>query len=186
MAQQATDKEERFVSLLRQGDALATEQLYAENASYLTGVCARYITDDDELKDVLQEAFIKIFTQMDRFEYRGRGSLRAWMSRIVVNESLQAIRRHKQQYAIVTADTLPDLPDDDPEPDGMTPEEMVALMRQLPEGYRTVLNLYVVEGRSHQEIAAMLGIKPDSSASQLHRAKTMLARLIKDYKNKQQ
>ena len=76
----------------------------------------------------------------------------------------------------------PDLPDDDPETAGLSSDELTQLVRQLPDGYRAVLNLYVVEGKSHKEIAKLLGIKPDSSASQLHRAKNLLARIIKDYK----
>ena len=80
----------------------------------------------------------------------------------------------------------PDLPDDDPDTDDLTSEEMKRLIRQLPDGYRAVLNLYIVEGKSHKEIAQLLGIKPDSSASQLHRAKNMLARIIKNYKSHRQ
>lgn len=175
------DREERIVSLFRQGNALAMEMLYADYASYLTGVCARYIRNDDDLKDVLQEGFIKIFTQIDRFEYRGKGSLRAWASRIMVNESLQALRRQKQLTCPLPEDMIPDLPDEEPDTDGLEADTLVRLIRKLPDGYRAVLNLYVLEGKSHKEIARLLGIKPDSSASQLHRAKNMLAQLIKNH-----
>ena len=71
------------------------DELYGCYADYLTGVCYRYISNDEDLKDVLQESFIKIFTQISSFEYRGSGSLQAWMTRIVVNESLQLLRRQK-------------------------------------------------------------------------------------------
>ncbi|MGI6242482.1 MAG: RNA polymerase sigma factor [Prevotella sp.] len=182
MQHATADKEEKIVSMFRRGDALAMDRLYADFAPYLTGVCARYISDDDTLKDVLQESFIKIFTQMDSFDYRGRGSLRAWMSRIVVNESLQTLRQQKRTLTLLLDNDPPDLPDEDPDTDSMGREEMAELLRQLPDGYRTVLNLYVIEGRSHKEIAQLLDIKPDSSASQLHRAKNMMARLIKNHK----
>ena len=79
--------------------------LYGQYVGYLTAVCARYIPDDDSVKDILQEAFIKIFQSMDRFSYRGEGSLKAWMTRIVVNDSLKALRRKK---ALPLAETLPD------------------------------------------------------------------------------
>ncbi len=176
------DKERKIVDLFRRGDVSAMDVLYAEYANYLTAVCARYISDDDDVKDILQEAFIKIFTTIDTFDYRGTGSLKAWMGRIVVNESLQWLRlRKRSPFDRMEADP-PDLPDDDPETDDLSSDELTQLVRQLPEGYRAVLNLYVVEGKSHKEIAQMLGIKPDSSASQLHRAKNMLAHIIKDYK----
>lgn len=182
MKHSTADREEKIVSLFRQDDALAMDVLYADFAPYLTGVCARYISNDDTLKDVMQESFIKIFTQMDTFEYRGRGSLRAWMSRIVVNESLQSLRRRQRDKTMMLDTDPPETADEEPDTDGLSREEMVMLLRQLPDGYRAVLNLYVIEGRSHKEIARQLGIKPDSSASQLHRAKTMMARLIKNYK----
>lgn len=176
------DKEQMIVHLFRRGDASAMDVLYAEYATCLTAVCARYIPDDDDMRDVLQEAFIKIFTTIDTFDYRGSGSLKAWMCRIVVNESLQWLRqRRRSPIGRMEADP-PDLPDDDPEPDDLSSDELTRLIRQLPDGYRAVLNLYVVEGKSHKEIAQLLGIKPDSSASQFHRAKNMLARIIKDYK----
>lgn len=176
------DKEQKIVQLFRRGDTSATDVLYAEYANYLTAVCARYISDDDDVKDVLQEAFIKIFTTIDTFDYRGSGSLKAWMGRIVVNESLQWLRQRKRSPFDRMEAEPPDMPDDDPETDDLSSDELTQLVRQLPEGYRAVLNLYVVEGKSHKEIAQLLGIKPDSSASQLHRAKNMLAHIIKDYK----
>lgn len=176
------DKEQKIVHLFRRGDVSAMDVLYAEYANYLIAVCARYISDDDDVKDILQEAFIKIFTTIDTFDYRGAGSLKAWMGRIVVNESLQWLRQRKRSpFDRMEADP-PDLPDDDPETEDLSSDELTQLIRQLPEGYRAVINLYVVEGKSHKEIAQLLGIKPDSSASQLHRAKSMLARIIKDYK----
>ena len=176
------DKEQMIVQLFRRGDASAMDVLYAEYANYLTATCARYISDDDDVRDVLQEAFIKIFTTIDTFDYRGVGSLKAWMRRVVVNESLQWLRQRSRSPIDRMETEPPDLPDDDPETDELSSDELTSLIRQLPDGYRAVLNLYVVEGKSHKEIAKILGIKPDSSASQLHRAKNMLARIIKDYK----
>lgn len=75
-----------------QGDAAAMKALYDQSAGKLTATCARYVTDEDDLHDVLQEAYIKIFTRMDRFEYRGKGSLEAWMKRIAINEALKFLR----------------------------------------------------------------------------------------------
>ena len=180
------DREQAIVNLFRRGDASAMEMLYSEYANYLTAICARYISDDDDVRDVLQESFIKIFTTIGKFDYRGVGSLKAWIGRIVVNESLQWLRQRSRSPIDRMEADPPDLPDDDPEADGLTANELANLVRQLPDGYRTVLNLYVVEGKSHKEIARLLDIKPDTSASQLHRARNMLARIIKDYKRNRQ
>ncbi|MBP7857273.1 MAG: RNA polymerase sigma factor [Prevotella sp.] len=178
-----TDTEQQIIRLFRRGDASAMDRLYAAYADVLTGVCARYIVDDDDLKDVLQESFIKIYTKIDGFEYRGKGSLKAWMVRIVVNESLSFLRAGNRLPTTSIDTDPPDLSDEPPGTDGLTPDDAVALLRELPDGYRTVLNLYVIEGKSHKEIAGLLGIKPDSSASQYHRAKQMLARLIRQHKH---
>lgn len=186
MSQVATDTEDAIIDLFHRHDERAMDRLYATYGRYLTGVCTRYMGADDRVKDVMQESLIKIFTRIADFDYRGRGSLRAWMSRIVANESISELRR-QQRLGACLLDTDPpdvaDLPDDDPDTRGLDAQTMMRLLGRLPDGYRTVVNLYVIEGHSHQEIARMLGIKADSSASQLHRAKRMLARIINDYKN---
>ena len=104
----------------------------------------------------------------------------AW--RIAVNESLSQLRKDKTRLLETQEERLPDLPDEEPETDDLTAEEIAQLLGQLPTGYRTVINLYAVEGKSHKEIAAILGIKPDTSASQLHRARNLLAKMVKEYK----
>lgn len=175
--------EEEIVNLFKKGhDNEAMDRLYEAYGSYLAGVCLRYIPDDDQRKDILQECLVKIFTQIDQFEYRGKGSLKAWMARIAVNESLSQLRKDKTRLLETQEERLPDLPDEEPETDDLTAEEIAQLLGQLPKGYRTVINLYAVEGKSHKEIAAILGIKPDTSASQLHRARNLLAKMVKEYK----
>ena len=153
--------------------------LYGRYVGYLTAVCSRYIADDDEVKDVLQDAFIKIFQSMDRFSYRGEGSLKAWMTRIVVNDALKALRRKKP---LPLSPILSDITEEEePDFDRVPLDILQGMIRKLPEGYRTVFNLFVFEDKSHKEIASLLGIKENSSVSQLHHAKAQLARWIKDY-----
>ena len=89
------NKEQHIISLFKKGDQHAMDKLYMEYADYLAGVCARYISDEDEVKDVLQESFIKIFTQIHQFEYRGKGSLKAWLTKVVINEVLMYLRQNK-------------------------------------------------------------------------------------------
>lgn len=177
------EKEQQIVEAFRRGDTSAMDDLFTLFSGYLMGVGTRYIADDDELKDVLQEAFIKIFTQFHSFQYRGKGSLKAWVTRIMVNECLIALRQ-KQKIDVVDNEEVPDLPDEEPDTESLDGNVLMEMIRCLPEGYRQVLNLYVIEGLSHKEIGQILHIKPDSSASQLHRAKTMLAKMIKDYKRR--
>lgn len=181
-------KEQQLIARFGRGDARAMDALYADYANYLTAVAARYVANDDDLHDVLQEALIKIFTTIATFTYRGEGSLRAWMARIVVNEALMFLRRQKADVFVDTPpEELPLANDDDEPPDGMlSADTLTHLIQRLPDGYRAVFNLYAIEGKSHKEIAELLGIRPDSSASQYHRARTMLARMINEELKKKQ
>ncbi len=168
------------------GDADARRALYDRYVQYLSAVCSRYITDRADVKDVLQEALVKIFQSLDRFEWRGEGSLRSWMARIVVNECLKFMRDNRRLDMFVTMPELPDVPDDEDDDaeisvEDVPPDVIHSMIRELPDGYRTVFNLFVIEGRSHQEIAKMLGISEATSASQFHRAKKILSKRIREY-----
>lgn len=184
------NSEQRLLAQISSGDARGMERLYRCYAPLLTAVCSRYIAGQDDVKDVLQEAFIKIFTSLGSFSWRGEGSLKAWMRRIVVNEALNHIRRAGQLPAVDGEDELlkaaDTCPQDEPDISDITPEQLQELIRQLPDGYRTVLNLYVFERRSHKEIALLLGIKPTTSASQFLRAKDLLAKMINQLKHEKE
>lgn len=172
------DIEKRILQLFSRGDAAAMDVLYAHFSSYLTGVAARYITSDDDLKDILQESLIKIFTQIGSFHYDGKGSLRAWMTRIVINEALIFLRKSRRRGGEVLLSDPPDMIDDPPDVAAMSMESIVRLIRKLPDGYREVFNMHAIDGLSHRQIAQELGIKPDTSASQYHRAKALLRKMI--------
>lgn len=173
-----------MVSLIREGSRNAPEAVYRAYAGYLTGVCTRYLSDPMDVKDTLHDSFLKIFTSLSSFENRGKGSLRAWLTRIVVNEALKSLRHAYRFESLDQAvETIAD-PDDDPPLNGIPPEALYTMIRNLPVGYRTVLNLYVFERKSHREIAELLHIKEASSASQYHRAKALLARNIRQYQTR--
>jgi len=168
-----------LLKLARSGDPDGTRSFYDRYAGYLTAVCSRYVVDRADVKDILQEAFVKIFQSLDRFEYRGEGSVRAWVSRIVVNDSLKSL---KTSSRLSFVDDLPDIPEDDePSLPQIPPAVIQEMIKALPDGYRTVFNLFVFEKKSHREIASLLGIKEDSSASQFFRARALLAKNIKNY-----
>ena len=168
-----------IIKLVRSGDSSGMRCLYERYAGYLTAVCSRYVVDRSAVKDILQEAFIKIFKGLDSFDYRGEGSLKAWVTRIVVNDSLKALRASSRLSFV---DDIPDEPEEDVQSMPEVPAKVVQeMIKALPDGYRTVFNLFVFEKKSHREIASLLGIKEDSSASQFFRARAMLAKSIKAY-----
>lgn len=174
--------EEEILKAITHGDRKAMKALYDSYAGYATAVGLRYIPDRYLLKDVLQESFIKVFTNIRDFKYRGEGSLKAWITKIVTNEAINFLRDHGRFYV---TDELPEEPTDEepPDIDGISNEKLTELIGRLPDGYRTVLNLYVFEGLTHKEIAKRLNIKENSSASQYARARTMLARMIRKVMN---
>lgn len=182
MAQLEIDNEEIFIRLVKEGNKHALRAFYERHVRYLAGICSRYIYCEEDVKDVLQDAFIKIFSSINTFEYRGEGSVKAWISRVVLNESLKFLRNksHLTFFELKQCDM--DISDEDPDTEGIPPEIIHSMIRELPDGYRTIFNLYVIDGKSHKEIAGLLGIREDSSASQLHRAKALLIKKIKQYK----
>lgn len=181
------NKEEHLARRLRDGDSEALKDFYTLYADYLTGVCARYITNDEDLKDVCQDSLVHIISHIQDFKYRGTGSLQAWSRKITVNVALKYLKqRHLEEFERLKWDVPDEEEDDDPSIRDIPPEVFQQLIRELPTGYRTVFNLYVFEEKSHQEIADMLGIKRDSSCSQFSRAKNLLAKKIIEYHNSKQ
>ena len=179
------NRETDIVTRIAAGDRVAMRMFYDDYATYLTAVCSRYVAARDDVKDVLQESFIKIFAAMGRFEYRGPGALRAWASKIVVNESLKYLESRKRSPLTMAADGWGDGDTDDwPDHETVPAAVIMDMIRNLPDGYRTVFNLFVFEQKSHREIASTLGIAENSSASQFHRARGMLARRIREYISK--
>lgn len=176
-------EEERWLRKALDGDNTAIEWIYRKHVRYLSALCSRYITEDEDIKDVLQESFIKIFTSLDSFKYRGEGALKAWMAKITLNETLKFVRNNSR----LPIDSIDDKDMNIADGDSMETEDIPTdvlhqFIRELPDGYRAVFNLYVIDDKSHKEIAQLLGIKENTSASQLHKAKSMLAQKIKHYR----
>ncbi|MBP3203500.1 MAG: sigma-70 family RNA polymerase sigma factor [Bacteroidales bacterium] len=152
---------------------------YERYSGFLTAVCSRYVPDRADVKDILQDAFLQMFDAARRFEYRGEGSLKAWASRIAVNRALKWLRA---QGRLRRVEDLPDVPEEEVGTlEKVPPAVLQGFIRELPDGYRTVFNLFVFEGMPHREIARLLGIKEDSSASQFFRARAVLAKKINLY-----
>lgn len=168
---------------IRRGDSAAMKSLYDLMQPYLDGVCSRYLNDDDDVKDALQEVFIKIFSEFGKFKYRGQGSLQAWTKRIAVNEALMRLRSRKRSRLVPLDEREVDGDcDEGAEIEDISAEDLLGFIRLLPEQYRTVFNLYILDDMSHKEIASVLGISESTSASNLHRAKKLLTQMILSYR----
>ena len=176
--------EKELLRWIHEGEADARYLVYKQYIRYLAAVCSRYISNEEDIKDVLQESFLKIFGSIDAFVYQGEGSLKGWMSRIVLNESLKWLKQNRRLEFTELSNKELDIPDEEPDTEGVPTDVIYEIIRSLPDGYRTVFNLYVIEGRSHREIAESLGIKECSSASQLHHAKALLAKKITQFRTR--
>ncbi|NCC11038.1 MAG: sigma-70 family RNA polymerase sigma factor [Bacteroidia bacterium] len=169
--------------LCKRGDNRARKELYERYAGRLLGVCMRYVNDRDTAQDLLHDGFLKVFNSFDKFAWRGEGSLRAWMERVLINTVFQHLRKNDSLSQTLEVEELPEMYE---EPDAsaveMIPQTvLMQFINELPVGYRTVFNLYTMEEKSHKEIAELLGINEKSSASQLFRAKNTLAKKIKEW-----
>lgn len=164
---------DQLVEGCRRGRAVAQRALYERLGYQLMGVCLRYCPSRAEAEDALQLTFVKIFTRLDQF--RNQGPFEAWARRIAVTTSLNLWHQHQQRGPHLEAEEAADLPHPDGTPfDQLSAADVVQLINTLPPGYRTVLNLYAVEGYSHAEIGELLGISEGTSKSQLSRARRLL------------
>lgn len=175
------ESEKELLEDIKTGNRQALHQMYNRYVGYAMAIAKRYAPEQEDANDIVQESFVKILTSIQRFEYRGEGSLKGWLLRIVANESISFIK-HKGRFTFV--ENLPDEIDSgDPDVEKVPQGVLNRLIGELPAGYRLVLNMFVFEQKSHKEIAETLGIKEATSASQYLRAKKLLARKIKDYLN---
>ena len=132
--------------------------------------------------NILQDSFVKIFSSIGSFKSKGEGAFKAWISRITVNEALMYLRKQKRCNFIEFQDHLPDIPEDaEPDIGNIPAAEIQKMIQSLSDGYRTIFNLVALEGKSHKEVAELLGITESTSASQFHRARKILAKKITDY-----
>lgn len=167
-------------------DPKAEEELYTRYAGRLLTLCRRYTGDSDLAKDLMQDALIKALENIRTYQFRGRGSLYAWTSRIAVNMSINHISRIRARF--VSMDILLQREDVE-EPDEadmllIPKERLMGMISSLPESRRLVFNMYCIEGYSHREIAEMLGISEKGSASLLAKARKQLKMMIGDYLRK--
>ena len=169
--------EETMLNGCLENNAMAQEALYNHLSPKMLGVCYRFAKNREDAEDMLQEGFIKVFAQIH--QYRNEGALEGWIRRIVVHTCINILKKNKKfsdsvdiSYAGgigIREENIPSI---------MQAKQVVECIRILPVGYRTVLNLYAIEGYSHKEIGSMLDIEESTSRSQYTRAKTMLEDIL--------
>ena len=167
---------EKIIKQCKAGDRSAQKVLYDQYSPVLMGICRRYLGKSEDANDVFLEGMFKIFDKIK--SYKGDGSFEGWMKRIMVNECLMWIRKNKKMNLVVEWTQI-----DQPEPpkiyQKLAMEEMKEIIDELPPGYKTVFNMYVLDGYKHREIAEELGISINTSKSQLILAKKKMQELLK-------
>ena len=172
--------ERELAALCSRSDRSAFKELYTRYATRVLALCFRYVDDRDEAEDLMHDTMVKVFGAIKGFNYKEEGSLYAWIRRIAVNLSIDRIRKR-------TVMDLSSLSDEDL----MTEEKaaeiplpiLMKMISTLPETQRLILNLYCIDGLSHNEIATLLGIKPKTSSSLLAKAKRLLNEKVAQYLN---
>lgn len=182
-------EEQSLIAGCKRGESWAHRKLYELHSSAMMSVCMRYMNNKEMAKDVLQEGFIKIFTKMD--SYSGTGSFAGWMRRIFVTTALEHLRNENIFKTTINIDEYDNLSEnfDASVLDHLCADDLMNCIAQLPAGFRTVFNLFAIEGYSHSEIAKILDIKESTSRSQFVRAKKVLQKNVQSlmiYENEKQ
>lgn len=158
------------------GERGAQRHLYDTYSGKFLAICIRYLKDREHAEDVMIEAFMKIFEKLP--QYQGTGSFEGWMKRIIVTQALMTLRSNRHLMMEVNLENETDFQDQSYELNHLEVVELREMVESLPVGYRTVFNLFAIEGYSHQEIATLLGITESTSKSQLNRARKTLKEKI--------
>ncbi|MFO8128772.1 MAG: RNA polymerase sigma factor [Bacteroidales bacterium] len=174
--------EEEIIKRCLNNDSHAQEALYRQYAPKMFGICLRFTRNKMEAEDVLQDGFIKIFTYLK--DFKNEGSLEGWIRRTMINTAINFYKKKVKRYNELNIDKT-ELPDSDEENiiDKLSAEELLATIQELPDGYRMVFNLSVIEGFTHKEIGDILHISENTSKSQLSRARSTLQNKLKKIKN---
>lgn len=172
--------EQMLIRRCLQNDRLAQREMYEMLSARMFAVCVRYIGDREEAKDVLHDGFITLFSRLESF--KGEGSFEGWARRIFVNTALMHLRKSDiLKHSEDIESSAADMKEGPSVMDRMEAAELLKLIARMPAGFRTVFNLYAIEGYSHQEIAQVLNISEGGSRSQLSRARIWLKERLKNY-----
>lgn len=163
------------------GDRISQKQLFDRYAGKMLAVCMRYARHSMEAEDLLQDGFIKVFTNLE--QYKSEGPFEQWIRRIMINNAIKNCHRKSFQNEFSAGDEIPETIEDPEVIESMAERELIAMINELPDGYRMVFNLYAIEGYSHKEISETLNIEESTSRSQLVKARKVLQdKLLKHQK----
>lgn len=172
-------REEDWIEGARQGDRKSQKAIYDLLSGKMYAVCLRYMGDRDSAEDILQDGFVTLFSKLD--SYSGAGSFEGWARKIFVNTALMSLRKKDALKNSEDVDAAWNITSDDPTAiQKIGYKDLIGMIAKLPPGFRTVFNMYVIEGYSHKEIAESLGISETTSRSQLQRARMLLQSRIKE------
>jgi RNA polymerase sigma-70 factor (ECF subfamily) len=160
---------------LQKGEGKAHKFVYEKYAGLMLGICLRYLKNHMDAEEVMLNGFVKIFQNAGQFE--NKGSFEGWMKRVVVNEALGYLRKKEPLHLAIEKDHI-QLPTEATAESDLAVEDLLNLLQELPAGYRTVFNMYAIEGYTHKEIAAMLEITEGTSKSQLSKARALLQKRL--------
>jgi RNA polymerase sigma-70 factor (ECF subfamily) len=159
------------------GNPRAQRALFDKFASKMLGVCIRYAKDTEQAEDILQDGFVKVFSKLK--DFKNEGSLEGWIRRVMVNTALDQIRKNGKMLGDVSTDDVAyKLEDNDPIVETLMAEDLMKMIKAMPDGYKVVFNMFAIEGYSHAEIADTLGITESTSKSQYSRARAYLRERI--------
>lgn len=179
---QLHQQEKELIQLAVEKNRQAQHQLYTNFSPKMLSVCRQYIKDVHHAEDVMITAFMKVFTNINKFEHKG--SFEGWIRRIMVNECIDYIRVKKNNFNHQNIEETV-LPNDFSEEQDFSTDDIQLLIDNLPEGCKMIFNLYIIEGYKHNEIAKMLKINEGTSKSQLAHARKLLQEQINKLKNNQ-
>lgn len=171
-----TYSEDEIINGCIVGERKAQQTLYSRYSPKMFAICLRYAKDYHSAEDILQEGFIKVFKYIGNF--RREGSFEGWLRRIFVNTAIEHLRKSVNMYSIVDSEDKPIDIVDESVFDRLDEQDLLDMVQSLSPGYRTVFNLYVVEGYSHKEIGKLLSISEGTSKSQLARARQLLQKKV--------
>lgn len=169
--------EAQLITALKRGESRAHKVVYERYAGKMLTVCTRYCANRADAEEVMLDGFMRVFEKIGQF--RQEGSLEGWIRRVMVTESLMFLRKSKQWRQEISLDDITVEPDYEWADAELNETDLLRLVNQLPDGYRTVFNLYAIEGYAHAEVAQMLGISEGTSKSQLSRARLLLQANLK-------
>ncbi|HEX5625058.1 MAG TPA: sigma-70 family RNA polymerase sigma factor [Saprospiraceae bacterium] len=172
---------DRIIQGCLQGDRISQKKLFDRFAGKMLAVCSRYARHKMEAEDLLQDGFIKVYTNLDQYKFEG--PFEQWIRKIMINNAIKNCNRKSFQNEYSAGDDLPEFSEEPEIIESMAELELIKMINELPDGYRMVFNLYAIEGYSHKEISETLNIEESTSRSQLVKARKVLQdKLLKHQK----